>query len=446
MVRGCFLCPFFCLAFSCPSAAQGAFFIFDNLIESETADPAECPLFFHPASMPVNLQSFLLGYVSAMAVFVEGFGSSLSVIQLERSKMAVKKVEGVTLVLVGRASESDLAVRQHLDDVYNAFCFFYGSIGAVMAVHGGGTRAELLKAMRRVGEELLPLIDNYNVTPFSSFDPLPYTLLRPHSTRVVVRAAQLLSSVSFAGHLGGAVFCATPGPGLCSVVATALPVEATRWVGVRVSHVADSMALSGRGAAAVLMPDDALLNSQCDLLNVMISTELRNQLRAEAGQSAQLLQAEEWGASQLASSSSSSSSSLPSLKVSGTHSAPLAGDALVAALNLPPVPAGCCYAGLLIVYVGTLSAALLMELDLLYDEHHMQRLRALCDARLVRLEQEMRALHCLAPLSSNSSESADPDAPAGPSSSGSSSSNSLPDASPSPFKVRVVVSLLSLLF
>jgi hypothetical protein len=422
-------------------AAQGAFFIFDNLIESETADPAECPLFFHPASMPVNLQSFLLGYVSAMAVFVEGFGSSLSVIQLQRSKMAVKKVEGVTLVLVGRSSESDQAVRQHLEDVYNAFCFFYGSIGAVMSVHGGGTRGELLKAMRRVGEELLPLIDNYNVTPFSSFDPLPYTVLRPHSTRVVVRAAQLLSSVSFGGHLGGAIFCATPGPGLCSVVATALPVDATRWVGVRVSHVADSMALGGRGTAAAL-PDDALLNSQCDLLNVMISTELRDQLRAEAGQSAQLLQGEEWGTGLVSAVSSSSSSA--SLKISSSsQTAPLTGHELLAALNLPPVPPGSCYAGLLIVYVGSLSAALLMELDLLYDEQHMQRVRTLCDARLVRLEQEMRALQCLGPLSSPSSESADTDTMSssggGASSmplSPSSSSGSLPDATP--FKVRFI--------
>ncbi len=408
-------------------AVAGAFFIFDNLIESETADPAECPLFFHPASMPVNLQSFLLGYVSAMAVFVEGFGSAVSVIQLQRSKMAVRKAEGVTLVLVGRANESDLAVRQHLDDVYSAFCFFYGSLGAVIASHGGGTRAELLKAMRRVGEELLPLIDNYSVTPFSSFDPLPYAPLRPHSGRVVVQAAQLLSSVAFPGHLGGAVFCATPGPGLCNVVATALPVDATRWVGVRVSHVADSMALGGRGAPLSLAPDDALLNSQCDLLNVMISTQLRDQLRADAAHTMPLLQAEEWGAL----TSSSSSSSL--LNVSGSGLVPLSGADLLQALNLPQVPHGSCYAGLLIVYVGSLSAALLMELDQLYDEHHMQRVRALCDARLVRLEQEMRLLHCLATPSSGSTDSADSDATVSASSS-SAGSGALPDASPSPFK------------
>ena len=66
----------------------GSFFIFDSLIESETADPADCPLFFHPSTMPVNLQGFLLGYVSAMAVFVEGFDGSLNVIQVSASLRA----------------------------------------------------------------------------------------------------------------------------------------------------------------------------------------------------------------------------------------------------------------------------------------------------------------------------------------------------------------------
>ncbi len=84
-----------------------------------------------------------------------------------------------------------------------------------------------------------------------------------------------------------------------------------------------------------------------------------------------------------------------------------------------------------------------MELDLLYDEQHMQRVRALCDARLVRLEQEMRELRCLAPLSSPSSESADADTASSAAASGTgtplspSSSGSLPDATP--FKVAARV-------
>jgi hypothetical protein len=379
-------------------AVTGAFFIFDNMIESETADPSECALFFHPSSMPVNLQSFLLGYVSAMAVFVEGFGSTLSVIQLQRSKMAVKRVEGgVTMVLVGRRNESDLAVRQHLDDVHSAFCFFYGSFTSLLASHSNSSRALLLKAMRRVGEELLPLIDNYCTTSFSSFDPLPFTSLRPHTGRVVLRASQLLQTVALPGHLGGAIFCSLPGsPGLCSLVATALPVDATRWVAARVTHVADSMALGGVGRG-----DDPLLNSQCDLLNVMVTTKLRDQLRSESSRAPPLIQPEEWcRAPPTSASTASSSSSLPSV---------LSGADLAVALTLPEPAEGCCYAGLLIVYVGALSAALLMELDQLYDQQHMQRVRQLCDVRLLALEQEMRALRCLPGGSSSNSDSIDSD-------------------------------------
>jgi hypothetical protein len=69
------------------------------------------------------------------------------------------------------------------------------------------TRKELLKAMRRVGEELLPLVDDYQKTAYSSFDPLPYTLLPNHSGRIIIRASQLLSATQ-SSHLGGAVFCA----------------------------------------------------------------------------------------------------------------------------------------------------------------------------------------------------------------------------------------------
>lgn len=44
------------------------FFVFDDEIGSETADPEQVPLFFYPPSLPVL---DLAGYVSAMQVFAQ---------------------------------------------------------------------------------------------------------------------------------------------------------------------------------------------------------------------------------------------------------------------------------------------------------------------------------------------------------------------------------------
>jgi hypothetical protein len=74
----------------------------------------------------------------------------------------------------------------------------------------------------------------------------------------------------------------------------------------------------------------------------MISVTLRDQLRRDSAHSkTHLLQPEEW--CRAPTISSSSSSALPSL---------LSGADLAIALTLPEASPGCCYAGLLIVYVG----------------------------------------------------------------------------------------------
>lgn len=390
-------------------SVAGCFFIFDNMIESETADPEECPLFFHPSSMPINLQSFLLGYVSAMAVFVEGFnGASLGVIQLRNSKMAVKRLDnGVLMVLAGRSDESDVSVQQHLEDIYKAFCFFYGSLQTVLDAHAKATRRDLLKAMRRIGEELMPLISNYHRNAYSSFNPLPYTVLLPHSTRVVVRAMQLLVALSSQkGNLGGAIYCSLSGQ--TSVLATQLPADATRWVCCRVSHVADSMAtvLRRQGSAGVIVSNnsfngsfvmmddaqDALQNSQCDNLNVMLSSSLLQQLKDEAMHGAYFVQPEDWFDTGTIEASVGSLSTRPKLT----------GRELEADLGLPEAPQGHVYAGLLIIYVGVLSVAVLMDLDCLYDVPHIQRVRSLCDKPLLKLERDSRTF---IPVSTSTSAS-----------------------------------------
>lgn len=61
-------------------------------------------------------------------------------------------------------------------------------------------------------------------------------------------------------------------------------------------------------------------------------------------------------------------------------------------LGLPQASKGHAYAGLLIAYVGVMSVAVLMELDLMYDTKHIQRVRGLCDMRLLTMEVEMRSL------------------------------------------------------
>ena len=131
----------------------------------------------------------------------------------------------------------------------------------------------------------------------------------------------------------------------------------------------------------------------------MISTSLRDQLKSESSRRQPLIQPEDWCRAPPLSATASSSS-LPVV---------LSGAELAIALTLPEPSPGHCFAGLLIVYMGSLAACLLMELDQLYDQQHMQEVRRLCDLRLLALETEMRVLNCLPSGSSSSSDSVDSD-------------------------------------
>lgn len=178
--------------------------------------------------------------------------------------MAVKKIEDVTMVLVGREIDSDISIQEHLEDIYKAFCFFYGSISSVVKPHENSPRKDLLKAMRRVGEELLPLIDNYTQNIYSSFNPLPYTRIPPHGNRMLIRASQLvLSMCSMEGNLAGGLFVANGKQ--TTVIADQLPPTISRWICCRVSHVSDYLNTQKRGSANVTdSVDAALLNSQVE--------------------------------------------------------------------------------------------------------------------------------------------------------------------------------------
>ena len=372
----------------------GSFFVFDQLIESETADPAECALFFHPASTAPNLQGFLLGYVSAMAVFLEGFGGSLRIIRLHRSKMAVKKIEGLTVVLVGRHYEADESVRAHLDDIYEAFCFFYGSFGAVLEAHVDAPRKELLKAFRRIGEELLPLVDNYHSSPLSSFDPLPVALLPAFHSRVMVAASQLLVATQ-PRHLGGVVLLHHAAPGaLAGIVASQLPVNATRWVSCRVTHVGDSFsALEGTAMQ---------VSAHCDVLTVLLPHILLAELREEAQRREPLIEPDD-----------DNDEAFDDVHVRDGRSSLAPQDEA----DFGEPPEGMERAGLLVVYVGRLAVAVLTELPSLLRPRPLQRLRGLCERRLSSLASNFRVLGFAAPPGapiSHSSESADMEASLSP--------------------------------
>lgn len=258
------------------------------------------------------------------------------------------------MVLGGRERDSDRSIQARLADWHQALCFFHTSFAAIYQRVGRGDREALLKETWRIGRELMPLVQDYHANAFAAFDPLPLVTMAPHTSRAVVRASQLLQLLgALDSTLGGAVLCMHNAE--TSVVTTQLDESATRWICCRVSH-----ALDGRESFETTA-------QICTSLVVVVSTEQLEQWRRDARvHRARALPPDD---------APHRRASLPP-----------------ASEPLPAPPAGKAYAGLLLVCVGNVSVAVMMELDALDDPTKVQAVRALCDARMGRLDAEMHAL------------------------------------------------------
>jgi hypothetical protein len=185
------------------------FFIFDDLYGDEMAKEDELVLYFYPPEVPLNKKLFILGGCHAMISFAKNFTKGpAEVVRGEHVKFAVKELGKVVMVLAGDVLDTDDAITQQLNSIYNAFMFFNGSFDRVLEVmmktnqkernnsflfrlrnstiiqRCNSSRKMLLEEMKRLCSELLPLTASYHKNPLRAFITLPFTELSPvHYTR-----------------------------------------------------------------------------------------------------------------------------------------------------------------------------------------------------------------------------------------------------------------------
>jgi First Longin domain of INTU, CCZ1 and HPS4 len=121
---------------------QRCFFAYDEQSSEEDTATEHMLLFFYPPDVSLEKQVCLLGSCSALINFADNFTGgeppvrtltlSSAKLALLRPRTAEPSLRNLTWVLSGPVSDDDQTICSHLEALYEAFCFYSGSVDHVV--------------------------------------------------------------------------------------------------------------------------------------------------------------------------------------------------------------------------------------------------------------------------------------------------------------------------
>lgn len=162
------------------------FFIYDQKNENE--EESHRILYFYPTEAEQNRQYFLMGCCVGMLILAKMFTPEITIMNMERSKLAFKKEEGdVIFAITGDMTDTDESLQNQLSLLSRAFTFFNGPIGIIVQVITNsddvesfvGRQHELLDEVGKLGACLIPLFHHLQNNLIKTFGLLPHIKSAP---------------------------------------------------------------------------------------------------------------------------------------------------------------------------------------------------------------------------------------------------------------------------